>query len=366
MDEPNPVPKQYICDLAPYQPGLPIALVARQYGLNPRSIIKLASNENPLGMGPNARAALLKELPRACRYPEQYALLQAISHALNVPADQIVLGNGSNDVLDLVARTFLAKGDEAVSSQYAFAVYAIATQSTGARSVVVTAKGYAHDLAAMVAAVTPHSKVLWIANPNNPTGTFIPYNELYEHLSRVPRHVTIVLDEAYYEYLENDDRYDSTRWLQYFPNLILVRTFSKIHGLAGLRIGYALTSARTAELMNRVRQPFNVSTLSIAAAVAALGDMRFVHRSQTVNRSGRTQLLAGLKKLAIEPLPAYGNFVTFAVPCAAAVNEALLRTGIIVRLLASYGMPDHLRVTIGTAKENQHFLAGLHHILMNN
>lgn len=357
--------QQYICDLTPYQPGLPIDQLARERSLDPATITKLASNENPLGMSPRAKAALESALAGAHRYPEQYVLTQALANRHTINLDMVVLGNGSNDVLDLIARTFLHEGDEAISSQYAFAIYQIATQSCGATNIVVPAKDFGHDLKAMLAAITPKTRVIWIADPNNPTGTFVPYTSVKAFLDRLPKHVVVVLDEAYYEYLAPEEQTNSVKWLADYPNLIITRTFSKIYGLAGLRIGYGIMSAEIANLLNRVRQPFNVNVLALAAATAALDDTEFVAKSKQLNDQGRKQLQASLAGLGVECLPAYGNFITFRVQNAAKVNELLLNQGVIVRPLGGYGMPDWLRATVGTTEENAHFLQILTTVLAN-
>ena len=355
----KPQAQSYICDLAPYQPGLPIELVAREYGLDPAKIIKLASNENPLGMSPKARMAVQRALRGSYRYPDQYQLLQALAARLGVAPNQIVLGNGSNDVLDLAARTFLNDGCQAISSQYAFAVYQIATRSAGAENVVVPALNYGHDLDAMLAAITPTTRVIWLANPNNPTGTFIPYGQIERFLGDVPEQVLVVLDEAYYEYLGTADVVDSVQWLERYPNLLITRTFSKIYGLAGLRVGYGIAAPQVAGFLNRVRQPFNAGVLGLAGARAALEDEDFVGRSKKVNAEGRKQLQTGLRVTGLEQLPAFGNFITFRSTEAAGLNQKLLRAGIIVRPLAGYGMSDWLRVTIGTKEQNSKFLTAL-------
>lgn len=355
-------PNPYISALVPYRPGTPIEELARERGMPAAEIVKLASNENPLGMSPKAKRALENSLGELHRYPEQYDLTQAVATHSGVEPQQVVLGNGSNDVLDLVARTFLREGTEAVSSQYAFAIYQIATQSAGARNVVAPAKNYAHDLASMGRAITPRTKVVWIANPNNPTGTFEPYTAVKQFIESVPQQVVVVLDEAYYEYLPEADSVNAVEWLAEHPNLIVVRTFSKIYGLAGLRVGYGLASAEIAELMNRVRHPFNVNVAAIAAATAALGDSEFISQTLAVTNEGRKQLLAGLEKMGMERLSAYGNFVTFRAADAAAAlaaNEYLLNQGVIVRPLSGYGMPEFLRVTIGLKAENERFLSAL-------
>lgn len=350
---------KYIANLAPYQPGLPIELVARQYNLQPHNIIKLASNENPLGMSPKAKLAVQRAAQNVHRYPEQHDLLQAISATTGVAPDGIVLGNGSNDVLDLIARTYIAPGDSATSSQYAFAIYQIATQSAGGHNSIAPAKDFGHDLTAMRRAITPTTKIIWIANPNNPTGTYITPNKLAHFIASVPPHITVVLDEAYYEYLAPSDRANTTDWLAHYKNLIIVRTFSKIYGLAGLRIGYGLASPQIANLLNRVRQPFNANNLALCAATAALNDTVFVKKSYSLNLAERTKLTAGLHKLGLRTLPAFGNFVTARVANANHVNQQLLQRGIIVRPLAGYDMPDYLRITVGLATENAALLQAL-------
>lgn len=349
----------YVRKISPYVPGKPITELAREMGLAVDKIVKLASNENPLGMSPKARAAVEKALSGCERYPDQYELIAALAERLGVGQDQIVLGNGSNDVLDLAARVFLAPGRSAVFSQHAFAVYPLATLSTGAECIVAPAKHYGHDLAAMKAAIRLDTRVVWIANPNNPTGNFLPYAEVREFIAKVPADVAVVLDEAYNEYLPPAERVDTVAWLKDFPNLIITRTFSKIYGLAGLRVGFAVAAAEVADLMNRVRQPFNVNNLAIAAACAALDDHLFVAESYQLNRRGMEQVVAGLKRLGLEHIPSHGNFVTFAVPDGTAVNRRLLQQGVIVRPIGGYGLPNHLRVTIGLESENARFLEAL-------
>jgi len=349
----------YIRAISPYVPGKPITELAREMGIPVDKIVKLASNENPLGMSPKARAAVEKALAGAERYPDQFELVAALAEHTGLAHGQIVLGNGSNDVLDLAARVFLAPGRSAVFAQHAFAVYPLATMSAGAACIVVPAKHYGHDLAAMRAAIRPDTRVVWIANPNNPTGNFLPYDEVRAFLASVPADLAVVLDEAYNEYLAPADRVDTLAWIKEFPNLIITRTFSKVYGLAGLRVGYAAASPDVADLMNRVRQPFNVNNLAIAAAVAALDDHAFLAESYDLNRRGMEQVVAGLKRLGLEHIPSHGNFVTFAVPDGAAVNRKLLQQGVIVRPIGGYGLPNHLRVTIGLERENLRFLEAL-------
>ncbi|WP_153108998.1 histidinol-phosphate transaminase [Propionivibrio limicola] len=349
----------YVRAISPYQPGKPITQLAREMGIAVDQIVKLASNENPLGMSPKAKVAVEQAVGSLERYPDDFELKAALAHHTGVPVGQVVLGNGSNDVLDMIARVYLAPGRSTVFSQHAFAVYPLASLSVGAELIAVSAKDFGHDLDAMRAAIRPDTRLVWIANPNNPTGTFLPYPQLKAFLQSVPADVIVVIDEAYNEYLPPADRVDISGWLSEFPNLVVTRTFSKIYGLAGLRIGYALASAEIADLMNRVRQPFNCNNLALAAATAALDDHEFVKRSYELNRAGMEQILSGLQRLDLGHIPSGGNFLTFKAGNAAAVNEKLLQQGVIVRPIAGYGMPEWLRVTIGTEVENQRFLAAL-------
>ena len=349
----------YVRAISPYQPGKPITELAREMGIPADKILKLASNENPLGMSPKAKKAVTAAINGIERYPDQFELIKAVAERCGVAQSQIVLGNGSNDVLDLIARVFLAPGRSAVFAQHAFAVYPLATLSTGAELIATPAKHYGHDLDAMRTAIRPDTRIVWIANPNNPTGNFLPYPEVRAFLEAVPREVVVVLDEAYNEYLPPAERVDTAAWIADFPNLVVTRTFSKIFGLAGLRVGYALASAEIADLMNRVRQPFNVNNLAIAAAIAALDDHLFVAESYELNRRGMEQLVAGLKRLGLEHIPSHGNFVTFRAGDGAAVNQKLLKQGVIVRPIGGYGLPEWLRVTIGTEPENARFLEAL-------
>ena len=345
--------------IAPYQPGKPITEVARELGLPVESIIKLASNENPLGMSPKARAAVQAAIDGLARYPDDFELKAALAKHNGVNADQIVLGNGSNDVLELIAQVFLAPGRSAVFSAHAFAVYPLATMGVGGECIAAPAKDFAHDLPAMRAAVRDDTRIVWIANPNNPTGTFLPYDELKAFIASLPRDIIVVLDEAYNDYLAPEHRADTTAWLKEFDHLVITRTFSKIYGMAGLRIGFALAGAAVADLMNRVRQPFNCNNLALAGAIAALEDSEFLTLSYHHNADGMKQIVAGLDSLGLKHLPSHANFVTFHVADAAGVNQKLLQQGVIIRPLAGYAMHDWLRVTIGTEAENARFLDAL-------
>lgn len=355
----------YIRAIAPYVPGKPTSELARELGLEESSIVKLASNENPLGVSPKAARAIRAVLDGLARYPDGngFELKQALSRKFGVGMDGIVLGNGSNDVLELAARSFLTPGLSAVYSQHAFAVYPLAVQAMGAEGIAVPAREFGHDLPAMARAVRADTRLLFIANPNNPTGTFIDSATLEAFIAKLPPQVLVVLDEAYNEYLEPQHRYDGIAWLGKYPNLVITRTFSKVYGLAGLRVGYALAAPGVADLMNRVRQPFNVNSLSLAAATAALDDLEFVRESHELNRRGMQQLIAGLQQLKLEFIPSHGNFLTFRVADAAAVFRKLLKAGVIVRPIANYGMPDYLRVSIGLESENARFLEVLQQAL---
>ena len=351
----------YIRSIAPYQPGKPIAELARELGLDALSIIKLASNENPLGVSPKAQKAIRAVLDGLALYPDGngFELKQALSRHLSVGMDRLVLGNGSNDVLELAARAFLAPENSAVYAQHAFAVYPLVVQAMGCKGIEVPAKNFGHDLDAMARAVRPDTRMVFVANPNNPTGTLAAAAAMERFIAGLPAHVLVVLDEAYNEYLRPELQADSLAWLKKYPNLLLTRTFSKVYGLAGLRVGYAVGSSGVADMLNRVRQPFNVNSISLAAAAAALDDHAFVRKSYELNLAGMAQLTAGIKALGLEFIPSYGNFVTVKVGDAKTVNLALLKAGVIVRPIAGYGLPEWLRVTVGLESENARFLSSL-------
>ena len=354
----------YIRAIAPYQPGKPISELERELGIT--GIVKLASNENPLGASPKAIAAARAALDEIGLYPDGngFALKDALAKRYGVAHNQIVLGNGSNDLLELSARAFLAVGDKVVYADHSFAVYALATQAVGAVGISVAAKNFGHDLDAMrKAAVEQGAKMVFIANPNNPTGTFVSGTALLEFLRALPANILVVLDEAYNEYLPVDCRYDSVKWLGKFPNLLISRTFSKAYGLASLRVGYALGNPQIMDTLNRVRQPFNVNSMAQAAAVAALQDTEFVQQTFALNLRGMNQIVAGLTKLGLEYIPSYGNFVSFKIKDAARIYRRLLESGVIVRPIANYAMPDYLRVSIGLESQNEKFLSALQQAL---
>ena len=355
----------YIRGIAPYQPGKPISELAREMGLQEASIVKLASNENPRGASPKAVKAMRAAIGETGRYPDGngFALKEALSRRYGLSADRIVIGNGSNDVLEMAARAFLAPGSSTVYSEHAFAVYPLVTQATGATGIVVPAREFGHDLEAMLKAIRGDSRIVFVANPNNPTGTWIAPKTIRSFLENVPADVLVILDEAYNEYLEPELRGDTVRWLEDFPNLVISRTFSKAHGLAGLRVGYGFAHPQVADLMNRVRQPFNVSHIGQAAAVAALFDDEFVEQSTLLNKQGMNTLTVGFRRLGLSWIPSHGNFVSCKVGQGAEIFRRLLKHGVIVRPIAAYGMPEYLRVSIGTEAENARFLSALEIVL---
>jgi histidinol-phosphate aminotransferase len=355
--------------ISPYQGGKPIEETAREWALDPARIVKLASNENPLGMAPAAIAAIerLVRLPAADlgRYPDSngFALKAALAGRFDVPADWLTLGNGSNDILELCAAAMLAPGRSGLYSQYAFAVYPLAVQARGARSIVVPARDHGHDLDAMGAAIAADTRLIYLANPNNPTGTFLPPPAIERFLERVSPRVLVVLDEAYNEYLVPEKRFEAVAWVRRFPNLVVSRTFSKIYGLAALRIGYAIAQPAITDLLNRVRHPFNVGAFAQAAALAALGDQEFLQRSYEVNRAGLGQLAAGCGRLGLTFVPSDANFLLVRVGPAARIYQEMLRQGVIVRPVANYDLPQWLRITVGQEHENVRVLDALAHAI---
>ena len=355
----------YVRAIAPYQGGKPIAEVAREFGLDEAKIVKLASNENPLGMPESARQAMLDAVADIGRYPDSngFELKQAITAKYGVPQDWITLGNGSNDILELAAHAFVQPTQSVIYAQYSFAVYALATQAVGGRAIVVPAKSYGHDLAAIANSITADTKLIFIANPNNPTGTFIPADEIEAFLKVVPQNIVVVLDEAYNEYLAFEQQYDSIAWVKQYPNLLVSRTLSKAYGLAGLRIGFGIAQPVITDLLNRIRQPFNVNSLAQAAAVAALNDAAFLQKSAKLNADGYRQLTQAFDAMDLEYVPSYGNFVLVKVGdddgAGARVNLALLKHGVIVRPVGNYGLPQWLRISIGLPEENEIFITAL-------
>jgi histidinol-phosphate aminotransferase len=350
---------QGISQIEPYKPGKPEEELMRELGLP--TVIKLASNENCLGPSPRAIEAIEQTLPRANRYPDGsgYYLRQALSNKLGVPASRIMLGNGSTDLVEIIARTYLQPGHNSITARQTFLMYRLATLSMNAAAVEVPNRDYAYDPGEMLEAIDKNTKIVFIANPNNPTGMMIPKSEMDRFLAEVPAHVLVVLDEAYFEYIERNDFPNGLDYLSRFPNLIVLRTFSKIYGLAGIRIGYALASDEIIALLNRIRSPFNTSLVAQAAGIAALEDVDHVRRTLEHNRKERSFLEERLAAMRIRVLPSVTNFLLLLIPDAATVYEKLLRSGIITRPMGPFNLPEGLRVTVGRHEENVAFLKAL-------
>ncbi|MDP3009963.1 MAG: histidinol-phosphate transaminase [Methylococcales bacterium] len=352
--------------LIPYKAGKPIEELERELGL--MQIVKLASNENPFGAGQKALAAIQAALPELGLYPDGsgFHLKNALANKYGLDAEQITLGNGSNEILELIARAFVTPELEVIFSQHAFAVYPIVTQAVGATGVVVPALNYGHDLDAMLNAVTAKTRVIFVANPNNPTGTLLSQASLEAFIGALPDTVICVLDEAYFEFVSQVEPVNSIEWLKKFPNLIITRTFSKAYGLAALRIGYGLSSPEIADILNRVRQPFNNNSLALVAATAALDDAEHLQLTVDNNTQGMAQLTDGFKTLGLEWIPSAGNFVSVDLKQSGQlVYDKLLRKSVIVRPVGVYEMPNHLRISIGTPAENAVFLQALSDVLKN-
>lgn len=353
-----------IRDLQPYQAGKPIEELERELGI--QDIVKLASNENPLGVSPAVQSALTEAVSGLARYPDAngFYLKDALATKLGVNANQVTLGNGSNDVLELLARTYVQPKHEVIFSQHAFVVYPLVTKAIGATPVQIPARDYGHDLDAMAAAINSNTRMIFIANPNNPTGTFLSSAALESFLAKVPTRVLVVLDEAYYEYVPAAERAPSIEWITRFPNLVVTRTFSKAYGLAGIRAGYAISHASVADLMNRIRQPFNMNELALTAALAALKDEAFLAKSIEVNSQGMQQLIEFCEAFELNYIPSHGNFLTIEVgPKALEYYQLLLEAGVIVRPVTGYELPNHLRVSIGLESENTVFCTAMENLL---
>jgi histidinol-phosphate aminotransferase len=352
--------------LRPYQPGKPIDELARELGLAVEDIVKLASNENPIGPSQKALAAFMNELKDLTRYPDGngFELKTALAKKMSVDVGQLTLGNGSSDILEFIVRVFVQQGDDVVFSQHAFAIYGLVSQMVGANCIQVPAKDWGHDLAAMADAITDKTKVVFVTNPNNPTGTWSNKTELSDFLARVPEHVVVLLDEAYFEYVDEADYPNGVELLSAHKNIVVTRTFSKAYGLASLRVGYGVSSVEMADLLNRVRPPFNVDSLALAAATATLKDEAYVLESKRVNDEGMRLLEKGFDNLELSFIPSVGNFICFKVPFdSMQVFNELLKKGVIVRPVANYEMPEYLRVSIGTETENKRFLQALTEVL---
>lgn len=358
-----------VAGLHPYQAGKPIEELERELGID--NIIKLASNENPLGPSTKAIAAMQAELADVWLYPDGngFALKEKLAVLHGVAMNSITLGNGSSEPLEFVVRAFVQPGDEVLFSEHSFAIYPIVTQAVGGVGVAAPAREWGYDLEALRQKISDRTRVIFIANPNNPTGTWLDGEALERFIAAVPQHIVVVVDEAYYDYASHPATGaagypNAIDWVAKYPNLMVTRTFSKSYALAGLRVGYAISHPQVADLMNRVRPPFNVNNLAMAAAVAALDDAEHLQASVEMNAAGLKQLCAAFKEMGLEYIPSVGNFVSVDVAREAGpVYQALLHEGVIVRPVANYGMPTHLRVTVGRPEENERFITALQKVL---
>ena len=354
---------EYIRTLIPYEPGKPIEEVEREYGI--ASSIKLASNENPLGPSPKALAAIRERLAQLNLYPDGdcFYLKRGLAQKLGVAAETLIFGNGSNEIIELAARTFLRPGDEAVMAEQAFVVYQLIVQAVGGQSKTVPLRDYTHDLAAIADAVTPKTRLVFLANPNNPTGTIFRRGEWETFLDKVSNDTLLIVDEAYFEYVQDAQYPNSLNYHRDGRAILTLRTFSKLYGLAGLRIGYGVGSPEIVAMMHRVRQPFNVSAPAQWAALAALDDVEHVRRSLEVNRQGLEYLQNEFKRLGLDCVPSQGNFILVRVGKGQEVFNQLLAQGVIVRPMGGYRFPEHVRVTVGTMAENQKFVEALQKVI---
>lgn len=345
--------------LVSYEPGKPVQDLARELGIAVEDIVKLASNENPLGPSPAARQAMIETLERAHFYPDGggYYLRQAIAERLDLNMDNVILGNGSNEIIEFIGHAYLQPGDEIVVAKHSFAVYRLMAQLFGAKVIEVSDPDFVADLDAMLAAITPRTKELFLANPNNPTGTMVYQEAIDRLMDRVPDHVMVVFDEAYYEFL--DEPPDVLKYVRAGRNMVVLRTFSKIQGLANLRIGYGLAAPEVIEILQKARQPFNANGIAQAGALAGLGDSEHMEATKRVTHEGRTFLEAEFVGMGLEFVPSQANFVLVRVGDGKKVFDALLRRGIIIRDMGSYGLPDWLRVSVGTMAQNKVFIAAL-------
>lgn len=361
QDNIHPYPNPNLMDLRPYEPGMSDQQLAEKFGYTGQ-IIKLASNENPYGPSPEIKELLsdFSLQDNSCRtYPYYEKLLSEISKFHQVNPTNVAIGNGSNDVLDLIARSFLAAKDEVILSEFSFSVFRRVSQYMNAKIVTIQATNYGHDLSNFLTQISYKTKIIWIANPNNPTGTFIDKHDLEAFIKAVPANVLIVLDEAYSEYLEDKDYYASSYLIKKYSNVIITKTFSKAYGLAGLRIGYAIANPHIIKYINIIRQPFNVNNFAIYAALHALQNQDYINTVRRKNREGLHQVYSGLKKLDLNFIKSKGNFVLAEHADASTLFEHLLAHGIIVRPLSEYGLNHHLRITIGTDDENNSLLQAL-------
>jgi histidinol-phosphate aminotransferase len=351
-------------DLVSYEPGKPVEDVARELGIATADIIKLASNENPLGPSPKALVAMHEAVERAHFYPDGggFYLREAIAEQFGFQRENVILGNGSNEIIEFIGHAFLRPGDEVITARHAFAVYALMAKLFDARVIEVPDPGFCHDLDAMAAAITPRTREIFITNPNNPTGTMVSQEEIDRFMDIVPDHVVVVFDEAYYEFVDNPP--DTLKYVRAGrENVVVLRTFSKIQGLAGLRIGYGLGSKNIVSVLQKTRQPFNANSIAQAGAIAGLLDLEHQRKTRELTHEGRAYLEEQFAALGLEYVPSYANFVLVKVGDGNAIFKALMAKGIIVRAMASYQLPEWIRVTVGTEPQNQRFIAELREVL---
>lgn len=350
--------------ILPYQGGKPIEEVERELGIT--DIIKLASNENPLGPAPSAVEAIKAAAGKVNLYPDgnSYYLKNDLAKHLNVKPENLILGNGSNEVLTVIGDTFVSPGDEVIYSEQAFVVYMLVANVCGAKSVTPPLKDYTHDLEAMADCITDKTKVIFIANPNNPTGTMVNAEQVETFMRRVPDDILVAFDEAYYEYVERDDYPQTLKYIHDGRNVIVLRTFSKIYGLAGLRIGYGISNENVVEVMNKVRQPFNANLIAQTAAQASLQDAEHVEKSRRINSAGKAYLYDKLEEFGIDYVPSEANFILIHLNRSGQeVTDELLKLGVIVRPTTGYKFPNSIRVTVGTPEQNQRFIGALGGVL---
>ena len=339
-------------DLVAYEPGKPIEDVARERGLKPEDIIKLASNENPLGPSPKAIVAMQEAVKEVHIYPDgaSWKLRQALAEKFGLEMGNFIMGSGSNEVIEFIGHAFLKPGDNIITAKHAFLVYKLMAKVFGAETIEVDDPGYVHDLDAMAAAITPHTKEVFIANPNNPTGTLVTQEQIDRFMAKVPPHVVVVFDEAYYEFLDNPP--DTLKYVREGRNVVVLRTFSKIQGLAGTRVGYGIANKELIDVLQRTRQPFNLNSIAQAGALAGLLDQEHQDKTKRITDEGRTYLQAQFGQMGLEYIPSFANFVLVKVGDGHAVFKAMMDKGVIVRAMAAYKLPEWVRISIGTMPQN--------------
>lgn len=354
---------RFVCDLVAYEPGKPIDETARELGLDPAMIVKVASNENPLGPSPLAKDAMRDAITEAHIYPDGggYRLRNAIAETFGMEISNVILGNGSNEIIELLCHTFLNRDAELIAAEHAFVVYKLMATLFGAKYVEVADPGFIHDLDGMAAAITPNTRLVFIANPNNPTGTMVNQDAIDRFMEKVPEHVIVVFDEAYFEFPDSPP--DTLKYIREGRNVCVLRTFSKIHGLAGLRIGYGLASKGVAELLQKARQPFNVNSIAQAGAIAALADAEHIERTRTVNHNGMTFYEKAFAERGLEFVPSFANFILVKTGDGDRVFREMLKQGVIVRAMSGYKLPDWVRISIGTESQNQRCIDVLDSVL---